>query len=67
MQYDTVASTARSYDRESGKWHDSDTLFIRAIVWREAAQQAADSLRRGDRVVVVGHLQQRTFEDKDEA
>ncbi len=61
----TVASTARSYDRESGKWRDSDTLFIRAIVWREAAQQAADSLRRGDRVVVVGHLKQRTFEDRD--
>ncbi len=61
----TVASTPRIYDRQSSKWRDSDTLFLRATVWREAAQQAADSLRRGDRVVVVGYLKQRTFEDKE--
>lgn len=61
----TVASTPRVYDRESGQWKDDDTLFLRCSLWRQAAQNAADSLTKGTRVIVQGRLRQRSFETKE--
>lgn len=61
----TVASTPRVYDRESGEWKDDDTLFLRCSVWRQAAENAAQSLTKGTRVIVHGRLRQRSFETKE--
>ena len=61
----TVASTPRVYDRESGKWRDDDTLFLRCNLWRQAAENAVKSLTKGTRVIVQGRLKQRSFETKD--
>ena len=61
----TVASTPRGYDRESGEWRDGDTLFLRCSLWRQAAQNAAESLSKGTRVIVQGRLRQRSFETKE--
>jgi single-strand DNA-binding protein len=61
----TVASTPRVYDRESGEWRDDDTLFLRCSLWRQAAQNAAESLSKGTRVIVQGRLRQRSFETKE--
>jgi single-strand DNA-binding protein len=61
----TVASTPRVYDRESGEWKDDDTLFLRCSVWRQAAENAAQSLTKGTRVIVQGRLRQRSFETKE--
>ena len=61
----SVASTPRTFDRQSGEWQDGDALFMRCTVWRQAAENAAESLSRGMRVVVQGRLRQRSFESKD--
>ena len=61
----TVASTPRVLDRESGTWRDGDPLFLRCSLWREAAENAAESLTRGARVLVTGRLVQRSFETKE--
>ena len=61
----TVASTPRVYDRESGEWKDDDTLFLRCSAWRQAAENAAQSLTKGTRVIVHGKLRQRSFETKE--
>ena len=61
----TVASTPRVYDRESGEWKDGDTLFLRCSLWRQAAENAAESLAKGTRVIVQGRLRQRSFETKE--
>lgn len=61
----TVASTPRSYDRQSGEWKDGEALFLRCALWRQVAENAAESLTRGMRVVVQGRLKQRSFETKD--
>jgi single-strand DNA-binding protein len=61
----TVASTPRVYDRESGEWRDDDTLFLRCSLWRQAAQNAAESLSKGTRVIMQGRLKQRSFETKE--
>jgi single-strand DNA-binding protein len=61
----TVASTPRVYDRESGEWKDDDTLFLRCSAWRQAAENAAQSLTKGTRVIVHGRLRQRSFETKE--
>ena len=61
----TVASTPRIYDRQSGEWKDADALFMRCNVWREAAENVAESLTRGSRVIVSGRLKQRSFETKE--
>jgi single-strand DNA-binding protein len=61
----TVASTPRVYDRESGEWKDDDTLFLRCSLWRQAAENAAESLTKGTRVIVQGRLKQRSFETKE--
>ena len=50
----TVASTPRTYDRNAGEWRDGDTLFMRCSVWRETAENVAESLRKGMRVIVQG-------------
>lgn len=61
----TVASTPRTFDRQTNEWKDAETLFMRCSVWREAAENAAESLVRGARVVVTGRLVSRSWEDKE--
>ncbi|MBA0123983.1 single-stranded DNA-binding protein [Haloechinothrix sp. YIM 98757] len=61
----TVASTPRQFDRQSGEWKDGEALFLRCNIWRQAAENAAESLARGMRVVVQGRLKQRSFETKE--
>ncbi|MGH3440207.1 MAG: single-stranded DNA-binding protein [Sciscionella sp.] len=61
----TVASTPRTFDRQSGEWKDGEALFLRCNVWRQAAENAAESLTRGMRVVVQGRLKQRSFETRE--
>jgi len=61
----TVASTPRTFDRQTQEWKDGDALFMRCNVWRQAAENVAESLTRGARVVVSGRLKQRSFETKE--
>ena len=61
----TVASTPRMYDRNSGEWKDGETLFMRCSVWRDAAENVAESLGRGTRVIVSGRLKSRSYETKE--
>jgi len=61
----TVASTPRTFDRQSNEWKDGETLFMRCSVWREAAENAAESLQRGTRVLVSGRLRSRSYETKE--
>ncbi|HET7397517.1 MAG TPA: single-stranded DNA-binding protein [Intrasporangium sp.] len=61
----TVASTPRQFDRQSNEWKDSETLFMRCSVWREAAENVAESLTRGARVIVAGRLKSRSYETKE--
>jgi single-strand DNA-binding protein len=61
----TVASTPRTFDRQSGEWKDGDALFLRCNIWRQAAENVAESLTRGMRVIVQGRLRQRSFETKE--
>ncbi|MBW0103832.1 single-stranded DNA-binding protein [Pseudonocardia sp. KRD291] len=61
----TVASTPRTFDRQSGEWKDGDALFLRCNVWRQAAENVAETLTRGARVVVQGRLRQRSFETRE--
>jgi single-strand DNA-binding protein len=58
----TVASTPRTFDKASGEWKDGDALFLRCNVWRQAAENVAESLTRGMRVMVSGRLRQRSYE-----
>lgn len=61
----TVASTPRSFDRNANEWKDGETLFMRCSIWREAAENVAESLHRGTRVVVTGRLKSRSYETKE--
>jgi single-strand DNA-binding protein len=61
----TVASTPRTFDRASGEWKDGEALFLRCSIWRQAAENVAESLTRGMRVIVQGRLRQRTFDTKE--
>jgi single-strand DNA-binding protein len=61
----TVASTPRTFDRQSNEWKDGEALFLRCSIWRQAAENVAESLTRGMRVVVQGRLQQRSFETRE--
>jgi single-strand DNA-binding protein len=61
----TVASTPRTFDRQTNEWKDGEALFLRCNVWRQAAENVAESLTRGARVVVTGRLKQRSFETKE--
>ena len=61
----TVASTPRVFDRNANEWKDGDALFLRCNVWREAAENVAESLTRGSRVIVSGRLKQRSYETRE--
>ena len=61
----TVASTPRTFDRQSNEWKDGDTLFLPCSIWRDAAEHCADSLTKGTRVIVQGRLQQRSYDDRE--
>jgi single-strand DNA-binding protein len=62
----TVASTPRTFDRATSEWKDGETLFLRCSLWREAAENVAESLTKGMRVIVSGRLVQRSFESSGE-
>ena len=61
----TVASTPRTFDRQTGEWKDGEALFLRCNIWRQAAENVAESLTRGARVIVSGRLKQRSFETRE--
>ncbi|MEJ5945784.1 single-stranded DNA-binding protein [Pseudokineococcus basanitobsidens] len=61
----TVASTPRQFDRQSNEWKDGETLFMRCSIWREAAENVAESLGKGNRVIVTGRLVSRSFQTKE--
>jgi single-strand DNA-binding protein len=61
----TVASTPRSFDKNTNEWKDGEALFLRCSVWRQAAENVAESLQRGMRVIVQGRLKQRSYETKE--
>ncbi|MEW1882391.1 single-stranded DNA-binding protein [Rhodococcus sp. NPDC080181] len=61
----TVASTPRTFDRQTSEWKDGDALFMRCNIWREAAENVAESLTKGARVVVSGRLKQRSYETRE--
>ena len=60
-----VASTPRFRDNSTGEWKDGDSLFLTCNVWRQAAENVAESLTRGMRVIVQGRLRQRSYETKE--
>lgn len=60
-----VASTPRIMDRQSGEWKDGEPLFLSCTVWRQAAENVAESLQRGARVIVSGRLKQRSYETRE--
>lgn len=61
----TIASTPRTLDKQSGQWKDGEALFMRCTIWRQAAENAAESFKRGDRVIAQGRLEQRSFETRE--
>jgi single-strand DNA-binding protein len=61
----TVASTPRNFDKQSGEWKDGDALFLNCAVWRQAAENVAESLTKGMRVIVQGRLRQRSYETRE--
>lgn len=60
-----VASTPRRYDSQSNQWVDGEALFLTCNVWRQAAENVANSLTKGDRVIVNGRLRQRSYETRE--
>jgi single-strand DNA-binding protein len=61
----TVASTPRTFDRQTNEWKDGDALFLRCAAWRQMAENVAESLQKGQRVMVTGALKIRNFERQD--
>ena len=61
----TVASTPRTLDKATNEWKDGEALFLRCSIWRQAAENVAESLQKGMRVIVQGRLQQRSYETKE--
>jgi single-strand DNA-binding protein len=61
----TVASTPRYFDREAGEWKDGEAIFLRCNIWQQAAENVAESLTRGSRVLVSGRLKQRAYETRE--
>jgi single-strand DNA-binding protein len=61
----TVASTPRQFNRQTNEWDDGETLFLRAALWRDPAENVAESLTKGMRVIVTGRLKSRTYETKE--
>ena len=62
----SIASTPRVFDRQSNEWKDGETLFLRASIWREAAENVAETLTKGMRVIAQGRLKQRSYEKDGE-
>ncbi|GAB3107037.1 single-stranded DNA-binding protein [Streptomyces calidiresistens] len=60
-----VASTPRIFDRQTSEWRDGESLFLTCSVWRQAAENVAESLTKGTRVIVQGRLKQRSYEDRE--
>ncbi|MFD8911898.1 single-stranded DNA-binding protein [Streptomyces sp. NPDC059575] len=60
-----VASTPRTFDRQTNEWKDGESLFLTCSVWRQAAENVAESLQRGMRVIVQGRLKQRSYDDRE--
>ena len=60
-----IASTPRTFDRQTNEWKDGDTLFLACAVWRQAAENVAESLQRGMRVIVQGRLKSRQYETRE--
>ena len=61
----TVASTPRTFDRASGEWKDGDAMFLNCSVWRQPAENVAESLTKGMRVIVQGRLKSRSYETRE--
>lgn len=61
----TIASTPRTFDRAAGEWKDGETLFMRCSIWRDAAENVAESLTKGTRVIAQGRLVQRSFTTRE--
>src|SRR5436190_9122427 len=61
----TIASTPRQFDRNTNEWKDGEALFLRCSIWRQAAENVAESLQRGMRVVAQGRLKQRSYETRE--
>lgn len=62
----TVASTPRTFDKQTNEWKDGESLFMRCSIWRDAAENVAESLTKGTRVIVIGKLKQRSWEKDGE-
>lgn len=60
-----LASTPRTYDKQAGEWRDGDALFLTCNVWRQAAENVAETITKGMRVIVQGRLRQRSFETRE--
>src|SRR5436190_8978191 len=60
-----IASTPRTFDRQANEWKDGETLFLSCAVWRQAAENVAESLQRGMRVIVAGRLKSRSYETRE--
>ncbi|RSS33774.1 single-stranded DNA-binding protein [Streptomyces sp. WAC08241] len=60
-----IASTPRTFDKQTNEWKDGDSLFLPCVVWRQAAENVAESLQKGMRVIVQGRLRQRSYEDRE--
>ena len=61
----TVASTPRMLDKATNEWKDGDAVFMRCSIWRQAAENVAESLQKGMRVIVTGRLKQRSYETRE--
>jgi single-strand DNA-binding protein len=61
----TVASTPRFFDKQTNEWKDGEALFLRCSIWRQAAENVAETLQRGARVIVTGRLKQRSYETRE--
>jgi len=61
----TVASTPRTFDRQTNEWRDGDAMFLNCAVWRQAAENVAESLQKGMRVIVQGRLKSRSYETRE--
>jgi single-strand DNA-binding protein len=60
-----IASTPRTFDKQANEWKDGDSLFLSCSVWRQAAENVAESLQRGMRVIIQGRLKQRSYDDRE--
>ena len=61
----TVASTPRAFDKRSNEWKDGDTMFLNCSIWRQAAENVAETLSKGMRVIVQGRLKSRSYDDRE--